>query len=426
MWCGHKMLPWRAFVNWCLSNNHLADPKTWKHEGHRTRLLSKHNAVGERSLNLKVAIKHIYMYGNMSRKAPDLLEILVLAKGAGMECANPLDVIFSILGLSGDASDFMPPDYTRSVSEIYSEVALTMIQRDQSLEILRKVNMDGPTDADRPTLPSWVPNWGATFVPGSELKFCATKNSTAVAKIRITDNSVLWTRGVICDRISQIEGPRFMEPSEIRWFKIILGQQSIYPTGIPQLQAFFRTLLYNYNPLTKTKLSPNDSSFFDLAAAFMYFIANQLKSISEIEHMSERSSGNEQPFEGVQDSSILESFLGSSDSEFAISWPDEIDLFKILDRGKPYLVTFMFSIRNVSDSRRLFVTNNGYMGLGPTYIEVGDLICVLFGCSVPLILRKQNDFYTVLGECFVLGLMDGEIMEALQEGTYCIQEFEIH
>ena len=69
-----------------------------------------------------------------------------------------------------------------------------------------------------------------------------------------------------------------------------------------------------------------------------------------------------------------------------------------------------------SQEKRLF-------GLGPRGTQLGDLICVLFGCSVPVILRPQIDpsgseptHYKVIGESYIYGHMDGEaILKFLPE-----------
>lgn len=76
--------------------------------------------------------------------------------------------------------------------------------------------------------------------------------------------------------------------------------------------------------------------------------------------------------------------------------------------------------------RRLFVTDRGYMGFGPQSIASGDAIFVFPGCSVPLILRKIDEHYVHQGECFVLGLMDGEAIDALDKGIVSLEEVEIH
>ena len=59
-------------------------------------------------------------------------------------------------------------------------------------------------------------------------------------------------------------------------------------------------------------------------------------------------------------------------------------------------------------------------GLGPSRAREGDLLCILFGCSVPVILRKHSDrvigeFYSLVGECYIYGIMDGEIVSAMKE-----------
>jgi hypothetical protein len=66
------------------------------------------------------------------------------------------------------------------------------------------------------------------------------------------------------------------------------------------------------------------------------------------------------------------------------------------------------------------------MGFGPQDIEGGDTICVFLRCDVPLILRRVDEYYVLQGECFVLGLMDGEAMDALDKGMVSLEEVEIH
>ncbi|KAH7410571.1 heterokaryon incompatibility protein-domain-containing protein [Cadophora sp. MPI-SDFR-AT-0126] len=64
-----------------------------------------------------------------------------------------------------------------------------------------------------------------------------------------------------------------------------------------------------------------------------------------------------------------------------------------------------------------FVTRHGYVGLGPGYgqehTRPGDLICIFYGARVPFVLRPRPDGqtgYILVGEAFVYGIMDGEIM----------------
>lgn len=78
-------------------------------------------------------------------------------------------------------------------------------------------------------------------------------------------------------------------------------------------------------------------------------------------------------------------------------------------------------VDTVLRGRYPFVTEGGYMGLGPAYINedtdksnktwdsAGWLLAIVAGCSAPLLLRERDDnTYELIGTCFVQGWMDGE------------------
>lgn len=85
------------------------------------------------------------------------------------------------------------------------------------------------------------------------------------------------------------------------------------------------------------------------------------------------------------------------------------------------LKMFLERVQNVIWSRKFFLCKamNGtppLYGLAPPKTANGDIICILFGCSVPVVLRKcepnnaMDDKYTFVGECYVHGMMDGEAL----------------
>ncbi|KAE8363439.1 heterokaryon incompatibility protein-domain-containing protein [Aspergillus caelatus] len=64
-------------------------------------------------------------------------------------------------------------------------------------------------------------------------------------------------------------------------------------------------------------------------------------------------------------------------------------------------------------------TENDLFGLCPEATTLGDFICILYGCSVPVILRQSTrdpKCYKVIGECYVHGKMEGEAVEDCKEG----------
>ena len=52
-------------------------------------------------------------------------------------------------------------------------------------------------------------------------------------------------------------------------------------------------------------------------------------------------------------------------------------------------------------NRAPFVLETGWVGLVPLWAKPGDLICILFGCKVPVVLRVQEDNYQYIGERLV-------------------------
>lgn len=63
--------------------------------------------------------------------------------------------------------------------------------------------------------------------------------------------------------------------------------------------------------------------------------------------------------------------------------------------------------------KRFFLTSRGYFGNGPNLAQEGDAICIIFGCTKPLILRKTGQtcqrtsrgcpVYRLIGPAYITG-----------------------
>ena len=130
-----------------------------------------------------------------------------------------------------------------------------------------------------------------------------------------------------------------------------------------------------------------------------------------------------------------------------------VDLEKLLNFSSERLKEVLGRIRETIWSRRLFQYQHSdlasvhpcdphdaaakfSLGLGPGDLREGDIVVVLFGCSVPVILRNVSaipnlslgkDTYELVGEAYIHGMMDGEALEKGEDGTYVRPEksFEI-
>jgi len=65
--------------------------------------------------------------------------------------------------------------------------------------------------------------------------------------------------------------------------------------------------------------------------------------------------------------------------------------------------------------------------MGPCLVKKGDEIWILLGCSIPLILRLDETRKTreVVGECYLHGYMNGEILEDSKEGRVRIEDVQL-
>lgn len=107
----------------------------------------------------------------------------------------------------------------------------------------------------------------------------------------------------------------------------------------------------------------------------------------------------------------------------------ETTLRQLAQTGQPS--RFRETAIPLCERRRLFLTLNGLLGIGPDTVREGDVVAVLSGGEVPFILRPTNnrasavdgiDRYLLVGECFIEGLMNGEAVHtatshALLSGT---------
>jgi hypothetical protein len=76
---------------------------------------------------------------------------------------------------------------------------------------------------------------------------------------------------------------------------------------------------------------------------------------------------------------------------------------------------------------RFCVSSAGSFLMAPRSTRVGDIVCVLFGCDMPIVLReKEKSHYIFVGECYADGFMDGEAIKGAGDGKYTAMEFQIH
>ncbi|KAL8765965.1 MAG: hypothetical protein Q9209_007112 [Squamulea sp. 1 TL-2023] len=71
---------------------------------------------------------------------------------------------------------------------------------------------------------------------------------------------------------------------------------------------------------------------------------------------------------------------------------------------------FRCDFLRMARNRKFCITKKRYMGWCPSNTKAGDRICILFGGQTPYVVRKEKQGYRLLGEAYIHGVMDGEVL----------------
>jgi hypothetical protein len=105
----------------------------------------------------------------------------------------------------------------------------------------------------------------------------------------------------------------------------------------------------------------------------------------------------------------------------------------VRDDHPKFVAEFLQRVQAIIWKRRMIITDQErLLGLGSKDVQDGDLICIIFGCSVPVVLRKivsdemtGEHHYELVGDCYVHGMMDGEAFTMQQARNIPQTQFEL-
>jgi hypothetical protein len=327
-----------------------------------------------------------------------------------LTATNPLDRIYSVLAIAKDGplptestllestqetkSEFsLHIDYSASVVDVYQLFVVHAIESSQSLDIICR---HWANSASNCNLPTWVRPLECALPLGSNIAdrlnadslvglprhnlYNASRGTMPTFTISSPKSPEsprsLFVWGLHIDTISHLS-PR-AEDGIIHYEWLELGKCDITHEKVPE--AFWRTLVADRGP--NGSFTPSWYS-----RAFRYCL----------QHIS--------PTGDIKTNKLI----AESEAESSL------------------FVDFLQRVQSVIWTRKFLVSKKrNYIGLAPKPAQVGDLICILFGCTVPVVLRRCEDekgaaYFQLVGESYVHGIMDGEAVAA----GFSKEEFEL-
>lgn len=365
--CGNHRLPWRTFIMAAL---YIKDQR---------RL----DAFGTTADTI-MALAH-FSAANAEKETPFLSVLLPLTRG--LKSLDPRDKIFCLLGMveKRGLGDFKP-DYTMDMAEVYTVCARAMMSQERGLSVLSGTQLA----SKNATLPSWVPDWtqarATAYIHGFEWPrgpLAHQINRNAPFDNDVGSAGRLWTERHLSVQGAQIDIVKFVvKPTRLLELVRMVPET---PEKHPWRESFDQSVEEIRRVICRRDYTEK---------LLRTLCANKAKLTGSTEETSPRM----EPMSlWVPGKLIFEADAEGLRSAIA------------------YLSTFL-------PNRAVFRTRKGLIGIGPDYMAKGDEVWNIVGGDVPFVLRRKwhaglfrahgkqgHPQFTLVGECYVDGIMDGEL-----------------
>lgn len=353
-----------------------------------------------------------------------LIQLLMFTRNS--LCSNPLDNVYGVAGMAIQYDDHraLKIDYELSVREAYIETARVLIERNKDC----RPGPIGIICASKPhlsdgSLPSWVPDWSTSpsqnsyaGIGSESTLFHANGTSPPEPVFRIASD-VLTARGI---RIANIHH---------------IGEMPLHLLQIG---------LMNPLQLARYASGPNspDSVFFTARKLAMSTSRGMPHSMKPLETRRKEFTRTILLNHGMP--SYISGYELVPENVFTESLSEDVvqkfcrEVISRVDPGDT-LLQYMVEVKHATHRKllsmainnlrkyRFCVSSDGSYVMGPPSVLEGDLVCILFGCDMPVILRENGKSgYVYVGECYMHGIMGGEAIEGLRAGKYEVKDFQIH
>lgn len=321
------------------------------------------------------------------------------------DCTDPRDHVYSLLSLGATGPTILP-DYHASVSEVFRRFAVAMLVQGESLKLLSlapdRVGSFSPGIDRLEGLPSWAPDLRlihsdamvsytvrpqAFFAGGRSKPIVSVSDDLHVLRCQgwVIDTVKTFSTSMVEMMLSDIPelrskpGPLIDPLPERRKRRLAKWLEDCY-------QAAFAD---NANPDHERKMAFSRTMVCDMDTMRNRLSHEMIYAFPRYMHWAaERAAGRQA--EGEPHAAGMLEYSGVIDA----------------------------SIIAQASWLRFCVTDNGRFGQIPQTAQPGDCICVLVGGEVPFVVRPTvRGTYTMVGECYIDGVMDGQVVEEKRLST---------
>jgi len=398
--------------------------------------------------------RRLHQWYKVRHKVGDQSLLAWISYHSNANLSDPRDRIYGVLGLVNETDKQLvgSPNYDdeNRVTGLYHRFTRSWIQTHGSLDIicfsqLFHSSCSSPQDdRQHDLLPSWVPDWRDTRDTFVTPLLVSQSGSKAIGNFRPIKHkdpdyaTVTYAATGECEpRITILENPMHLACEGVL-VDVIDGLG-----GVPNV----RSLLQSACPANTGLLNLRGSSanVRDRSGLLLQYRMPDVKLLDDIVRCialdrKDRYLGTPAPVRQYRDELLVLASRDRRNSESQLhrafsEWFRENKRLLINGRTIEELcrtitapeardgagegeMSFASRLRDTTDAdkmgRRLATTNQGYIGMVPPRARSGDAVCVLLGCSVPVVLRRMNDeegTWEFVGECYLQGFMDGEALK---------------
>jgi hypothetical protein len=367
---------------------------------------------------------------------------------------DPRDRVFALIGLADDSTP-LKANYRMTTSEVYAQATVHLIKTSKNLFVLSFSHNASPNSTSE--FQSWAICWTRTNSDHKQLYqtgFHASKDSTAQLG-ESTDWRILILDGFSFDNVEHIGLPINYENFSdlVESFQLLkknadkLGE--VYGNGL--IETFISTLTIGSGWSTEGDGVCFGKSQEYVLSGFASFIANHsMKEIlrSETEGVTPSCQRELLELLSLALEADANTRLNRDSNRFSQETRDWAQEFMVTCHAPNQevavaateLMNLVLDVLNPESfkrlepalivgtiDRKLFITSQGRLGIGPICLEPTDIICVIFGGSSLYALRPilgTGEHY-FLGECYVHGLMTGDAMKSYEQGERDVQSFHL-